>query len=96
VTAGPVPAWRQRQHDKRSDGDPDAPVCVKRGKHRYPDEDAALAALPDKSQSYGTPLRAYDCPECEFWHLTSDPPVNENGESAWSAVDLARRWNTRP
>jgi hypothetical protein len=90
----PGPGWKQRQYDKRCGGDPDAPVCVSRGKHRYPGEEAALAALPGKSRLYGLPLRAYDCPECEFWHLTSDPPVGENGEPAWSAADLARRWNT--
>jgi len=46
------------------------------GKKRYRDEIAAKLALAtyrrkDRSSSPGLEARAYRCPECRGWHLTS-------------------------
>lgn len=87
-----LPGWRRRQLERRHGGAEHVPGCVARRKDRYPDKAAAAADVPAKSAQYGVPLAPYDCPDCEFWHLTSSPE-DENGEPAWTLADLARRYN---
>lgn len=53
-------------------------VCLKR---RYPSSDAAadaLAAIADCPRTKVIPWRAYECPFCKGWHLTHQPPANDN------------------
>ena len=53
---------------------------LKRGKVRYPTEqDArlALAVLKGKASAKHTEKRAYECPICNGWHLTSAETVND-------------------
>lgn len=42
-------------------------------KRRYQDEFAAMLALSQRDHEV---VRAYECPECKGWHLTSQPRDN--------------------
>ena len=53
------------------------------GKQRYRDRIAALLALtelPDTPKR--REQRAYRCPHCRGWHLTSQPQRTRKGQSA--------------
>ena len=44
------------------------------GKHRFKDRISALVALAESARSaknYRNEVRAYECPRCRGWHLTS-------------------------
>lgn len=61
--AGRVVGMRQR--------DSDLVICQKKSFH---DEDAALASIAQSALMPGIhkrPARAYHCPHCGYWHLTS-------------------------
>jgi hypothetical protein len=48
----------------------------KTGKQRFPDRVAALVSMADirqRSHRDVVPTRAYRCPFCKGWHLTSRP-----------------------
>lgn len=55
------------------------PRCPETGKHRYGSERLALAKLeaiqsdPTPGADDYRPVRAYLCPACNKWHLTSMP-----------------------
>lgn len=53
-------------------------VCMKR---RYPSDQAAIEALKAIAACPRTaiiPWRSYQCPFCKGWHLTHQPPANDN------------------
>ena len=45
-------------------------------KHRYPSKRAATRTAR-LCESRGDPIRAYACPDCGHWHLTSNAPYGE-------------------
>ena len=67
----------------------DIPTCVSSGKRRYRDKKSALQVLrtavataalnPDSRRRE---QRAYKCPDCRGWHLTSRPAWSIPGASA--------------
>lgn len=54
------------------------------GKRRYRDRVGALFAL-SQHQGDRAPLRAYVCPHCHAWHLTSQ--TKREGDSVSPVVD---------
>lgn len=46
-------------------------MCMK--KNTYPTEAAAEAMIQGREAASGRDLRAYQCPYCGKWHLTSQP-----------------------
>lgn len=63
---------RKRWH-RAAAGHPEAGAC--RRKVRYRDKQHALATLrfTSRIESTVTPVRVYECPACNGWHLTSKP-----------------------
>jgi hypothetical protein len=62
VSAHSVIGWRLPTHEI---------VCAKR---RYPEQQRAIADMLAMQAEYGKegrPRRAYQCPFCDGWHLTS-------------------------
>jgi hypothetical protein len=59
-------------------------VTVRCRKTRYRDELAALFAIDriaNKGRDTGVrPVRAYRCPNCRAWHITSQPNNNSKGQ----------------
>lgn len=47
------------------------PIILCRGKHQYRDKQEAVAMLNSIFIIRGDVCRAYPCPECGQWHLTS-------------------------
>jgi len=69
---------RKRRERPRFDTDPRrgdkrAPNCPETGKDSYRGEAAALTAAAGAASNYGHPMRAYLCPFCGYFHLTSQP-----------------------
>lgn len=58
-------------------------ICEQTGKQQYPSEPSALKALRNirlvnrkhRKRSNKIPCRAYPCPHCHGWHLTSSREV---------------------
>jgi hypothetical protein len=67
----------------------DMPTCVSSGKRRYRDKKSALqvlrtavAAAALNPDSRRREQRAYRCPDCHGWHLTSRPTLPLRGTAA--------------
>lgn len=72
------------------------PVCRKRNKGAYPDQEAAAADVAAKAAAYGVPVWPYQCHDCGDWHLTSHPERADRDQLAAMVTELARKLNTRP
>jgi hypothetical protein len=56
---------------------PKRKTCGIGAKRRFPDRASAIASLHTLKSHSGrdkVPARAYQCPECNGWHLTSQSP----------------------
>ena len=52
---------------------PAAQEAMCHGKRLYLDEGTARMHLGKAERKTGKPMRAYQCPNCRFWHLTTRP-----------------------
>lgn len=69
------------------------PRCDTTGKMRFPDQGTAIdSALNTSRRSGGLPLRPYQCPDCDSWHLTKNPGTRyvATVPGPFSPADMAR------
>jgi hypothetical protein len=88
-----------RQKPRRHRRPADVPVCSPKGKKRYRDKKSAIQVLqvaqaaaaldPDSRRRES---RTYRCPDCNGWHLTSQPLRAYQGPAGTSArISTARQ-----
>jgi hypothetical protein len=53
--------------------------CETTGKTKYGSKGQALSATLNRAIKGGKPLRAYKCPDCNTWHMTSKVPQHRKG-----------------
>lgn len=68
ATPSPPPARAVRRYLRQ------AKPCPYGGKNSYRTKRKALRIAESRRRLSDTKLRVYRCPNCDFWHLTSQDP----------------------
>jgi len=90
--------WLLGPRDAAAVLDPAKLKCPETGKTAYVDEATAMRAIerawtsPNWVNRHGRmPTRAYQCPDCGWWHMTSAPERSAAAHGPWEFSDEARR-----